>query len=274
MASPTKLLDAQNPRKLGSRKPVVTIGEADKASGAWAGRRLLSVNGRHAFELGFWCGTCPLLFERLEGANETLSIADLQLRLNDGIPKLEADVISSFSALLPKGEYLPVLLEIEPALIYPMRPGDYFAEEQDATWKSSEGFWGLPENPRTPYYRTDTRKLDGDHRLFEFVVPMVPPSWNDPSRVSVHAQQLKNSARPTSVAFGVLDVRQRAVASTPEEALVHWGLTHFLLDGHHKLEAAANSGARLQLLSLISIGESLAERSQIERLVTIFEQTR
>jgi hypothetical protein len=67
MASPTKLLDAH----------VVTIGEADKANGASAGRRLLSVNGRYAFELGFWCGTCPLLFERLAGAHETLSIADL-----------------------------------------------------------------------------------------------------------------------------------------------------------------------------------------------------
>jgi len=273
MAGPTKLLQAQRPRKLGSRKPAVTIGEEEKTPGAWAGRRFLSVNGRNAFELSFWCGTCPLLFKRLEGANGTLSIADLQQRLNDGISELDDAVISAFSALLPKGEYLAMLLNIEPTLVYPMGPGDYFAEDQDATWRSSEGFWGLPENPHTPYYRADTRNLDGDDRLFEFVVPMVPPSWNDSARVSGHAQRLQFSNRPTCVALGVLDVRQRAVANTPEESRVHWGLVHFLLDGHHKIEAAANSGTRLQILSLISVDHSLAEHSQIERLVAIFEET-
>jgi hypothetical protein len=43
-------------------------------------------------------------------------------------------------------------------------------------------------------------------------------------------------------------------------------LTHFLLDGHHKLEAAAKSGAEVQLLSLISFDAGLATRDQVARI--------
>ncbi|QNK80067.1 hypothetical protein [Nakamurella sp. PAMC28650] len=31
----------------------------------------------------------------------------------------------------------------------------------------------------------------------------------------------------------------------------HWALTHFVLDGHHKLEPAASTGEDLQLLALV-----------------------
>jgi hypothetical protein len=68
------------------------------------------------------------------------------------------------------------------------------------------------------------------------------------------------------VALGLLDVRQRAVSNVPAEAMSHWGLAHFLIDGHHKLEAGAATGAKQQLLSLVSIDYSLSERGDIERL--------
>ncbi len=271
MVGPSKLLKTSGLRKLGTRRPVVTIDEVDKQPGTLVGRRLLRINGSNTFELGFWCGTCPFLFERLEHAtNATVSIPDLQQALNDGLSDIDETVIGAFSALLPKGKYLPMLLEIEPILVDPGQPGDYFAEEQRATWGTDDNPSALPENPRTAYYRADTRRLDGENRLFEFVVPMVPPSWNQRVRVDEHAEHLKASTRPTCVALGILDVRQRAVADTPEEGLIHWGLAHFLLDGHHKIEAAAKSGARLQILSLISVDKSLATRDQIERLGRIF----
>lgn len=272
MADRTRLLDSQAVWTLGSDGPVVTIDEGDKDSGTWAGRRFLSVHDKRSFELGFWCGTCPFLFERLSGATETLSIDALQDLLNDGISDVDEAVVKGFSALLPKGRYQPLLLEIEPTLVYPMSPGDYFAEDQVATWGINP-FWGLPDNPRTPYYRTDTRSIDDQNRLFEFVVPMVPPTWNDQDRVEFHAKRLEISDEPTCVALGLLDVRQPAVSSATQDGLTHWTLTHFLLDGHHKIEAAAKAGARLRLLTLISIDQSLAEPSQVERLATIFNST-
>jgi len=96
---------------------------------------------------------------------------------------------------------------------------------------------------------------------------MVPPGWNDRDRVEEHAERLRRSSRPTCVTLSLLDVRQRAVANTPEEGLVHWGLAHFLLDGHHKIEAAAANGNRLQVLSLLSTEHSLADAAHIARAI-------
>src|SRR5690606_31413708 len=111
------LLDEDGPRVLGGPEPIVVVGEAEKPPGTWAGRRILSVRGRQAFELGFWCGTCPFLFERSEGSTETLSIDQLQEQLNTGLTNISPEVVGPFAALLERGEYLVLLLEIEPTLV-------------------------------------------------------------------------------------------------------------------------------------------------------------
>ena len=242
----------------------VRFGEEEKAEGAYAGRRVLFLDDKAAFELSFWCGTCQFLFKRQYGANETVSLADMEERLADGIAALDEDVISTFGSLLPAGEYLPLLVRVEPRLVRPVQPGDYFSEEQVATW-GVEPFWGLPEYPCTPYYRTFETAVDREAHMFEFVVPMVPPSWNDKARVAQHAARLQSSQHPTAVAVASLDVCAPAT-DDGVDWYVHWGLTHFLLDGHHKLQAAAETGTALQLLSLLSVDGSLATREQVERV--------
>jgi hypothetical protein len=67
------------------------------------------------------------------------------------------------------------------------------------------------------------------------------------------------------VAVSFLDVRAPAVDQGPDY-YTHWGLTHFLLDGHHKLEAAAEHGAAVQLLSLLSVSGSLASPEELARV--------
>ena len=84
-----------------------------------------------------------------------------------------------------------MLFEIVPRLVFPADADDYFATEQVATW-NVEAFWGLPHHPQTPYYRTfetvvraEAHQYDAKAHLYEFVVPMVPPSWNEPERVAI-----------------------------------------------------------------------------------------
>jgi hypothetical protein len=256
-------------RALGSKSTArLHFGEAPKPKGAWAGKRLLWLDGRGAFELSLWCGTCPFLFERLDGANGTLSIAALEERLAQGMAAIEPAIVERFAQLLDPGSYIPMLLEIEPRLVWPSAAGDYFAEEQVQTW-GIDAFWGLPEHPRTPYYRTFETRVDDDAHLFEFVVPMVPPSWNDRARVAKHAQRLRTSSRPTAVAVSTLDVCAPADARDATDWFWHWGLTHFVLDGHHKLEAAAATSAPMQLLSLLTIDASLAEPDQVRRVPVV-----
>jgi hypothetical protein len=252
------LLSASAPRTLGvAEGERLRFGQEPKQTG----RRLLLLDERPAFELSFWCGTCQFLFKRLEGANQTTSLEDLGERLADGLDGLDEPTVERFAELLPEGSYVPMLLQIEPRLVHPAEDDDYFANEQVATW-NLEGFWGLPHYPQTPYYRTFETAVGTDAHLYEFVVPMVPPSWNQPVRVRKFAEGLALSARPTAVAVSTLDISQPANQEGPDY-YAHWGLTHFLLDGHHKLQAAAQMGRPLQLLSLLSVDASLATSEQV-----------
>jgi hypothetical protein len=46
---------------------------------------------------------------------------------------------------------------------------------------------------------------------------------------------------------------------------VHWCLTHFLFDGHHKMEAATRSGMPVTLLSLLAVDDGLAGPEDLAR---------
>lgn len=233
----------------------------------------MSLGDEPAYELSLGCGTCQFLFQRLEGANDTLSIPALTQRLTEGLQDLDDDVIRDFSMLLPRGDYLPLLLSIEPQMRLPSGPGDYFAEEQIATW-GVDSFWGLPEYPRTAYYRTFETPVTQEAHLFEFVVPMLPPAWSDKTTVAEYAARLSESSSPTAVAVSTLDVCQPATDTHSQDYYEHWGLTHFLLDGHHKMRAAAETGRPLRLLSLLSLEASLSSPQQIARVPSLRGQQR
>jgi hypothetical protein len=264
------LIDSARPRTIGvSDRPALRFGEEAKPDGAWAGRRLMWVGNDPAFELSFWCGTCPFMFKRLEGATETLSLPEVEQALRDGLEEVDDAVVGVFGSLLPQAVYQPMLLQIRPRLVQPGHSGDYFIQEQVATWGLS-GFWGLPEYPQTPYYRSWETTVDADRHLFEFVVPMVPPSWNDEDKVREYVDHLAKSEAPTALAVSVLDVCQPAnELASATDYFEHWGLMHFLLDGHHKMQAAAQSGRAMRLLSLVAVADGLATSDQVERLLAL-----
>lgn len=62
----------------GSQSSVLKFGREERPDGQGGGRRLMWQGADPAFELSWWCGTCPLLFKRLEGAMETLSLPKMQ----------------------------------------------------------------------------------------------------------------------------------------------------------------------------------------------------
>ncbi|MGW1710667.1 hypothetical protein ACWCP8_35640 [Streptomyces sp. NPDC002206] len=263
------------PRRLGASAPEARLRfEAERReTGGGPGRRLLLVDGEPAFELSFWCGTCPFLFRRLETARQTLSLDSVQERLTGTLADPgDGGVIEAFGALLPEGEYLPVLLRVESRLVVPGQEGGYFSGEQVATWGLDQ-FWGLPEYPYTPYYRTFETTVDASAHLYEFVVPMVPPTWNASERVEEYVELMGRGTVPTAVAVSTLDVCEPATGVQTDH-YQHWGLTHFLLDGHHKLEAAATVGRPVQLLSLLALSEGLAESADCARLPALRTQLR
>lgn len=269
------MIKAGDPRTLGVPSPEARLHFDTELQELGGGprRRLLMVDDEPAFELSFYCGTCPLLFRRLETAREKLSLESMQERLAGALDDPDdSGVIDAFGALLPEGEYLPLLLSVEPRLIIPGKEGDYFSDEQVTAWGVDQ-FWGLPQYPHTPYYRTFETAVDTDTHLYEFVVPMVPPTWNERERVEEYVALMEQGTVPTAVAISTLDVCQSSLGLADDPA-AHWGLTHFLLDGHHKLEAAAAAGRPVRLLSLLTLGESLAGADDHARLPALRAQSR
>lgn len=266
------LITAGDVVELGRAGSIITIGELPKPEGSWRGNRSLSIGGKAGFELSYWCGTCPFLFERQIGANQRFSVPELSDRLTAGLQSIDAEIVEVFGSLLPPGRYRPILLTVTPRLTLPVKERDYFSEDQVQTW-GVEPFWGLPKYPRTPYYRTFQTVRDERSHFYEFVVPMVPPSWNERERVAEMQGLLRSSDLPTAVAVSLLDVCAPAVALPGTEWYEHWCLTHFLLDGHHKIEAAEAEGTSLRLLSLLSIGGSLATPEQVAEVPALRQRT-
>ena len=267
------VVQVSGPLTLGSDSPRLRFGEAAKPEAAWAGGRLMLVDENPAYELSFPCGTCQFLFRRLACSHDTLSIDDLRGRLAHGLDTVDLDVVASFGQLLGRGTYLPLLMTVEPRLVAPGEPGDYFAEEEFVTWGA--GWYGkAPEDPGTSYYRTFETRVAPEAHLYEFVVPMLPPARDDPATLAKYAGLLASSSAPTAVAVSVLDVCAPAVAPDGTDWYEHWGLTHFLLDGHHKVHAAAEAGQPVQLLSLLSVDASLAAPEQVSRVPELRERPR
>lgn len=173
--------------------------------------------------------------------------------------------------MLPKSDYTVLLLEVTPRLVEPGSPSDYFSHEQVTTW-GVDPVAGSPDDPGTPYYRTFEAPIGKDRHLHEFVVPMVPPTWNKSDRVADYAAAA-GADSATAVAYSLLDVLQPAM-DEGEDYYEHWVLSHFLLDGHHKVEAAASAGRPIRLLSLVDERISIAAPEDLTTMIQARSQPR
>lgn len=241
-----------------------------KGNGSWkVWDRFLLIENKPAYHLGNVCGTCAFFFERLEGANKSFSIDEIRNDLQKGITNLEAETIGKFKLILPKGEYFSAILEINPYKISLGNETDYFANEQVETW-GIDGFWNLPHYPKIEYYRSLTEKISQTERLFEFVIPMFPENWLKEKTVDFYKGQIEKNQIPTAVSISVLDIKEPADSEESEGFYTHWCLSHYLIDGHHKVFASNLLNQPITLLSFLAVNESIADKEQIERLFSFF----
>jgi hypothetical protein len=222
------------------------------------GKRLLCLDGEKAYQLGPGCDTCGFIFERLGGATRSVSATKVADELRWGLDALDPKVLDSVAEVVPPGSYRVVLVEIVPELVRPGESRDYFAHEQVAVW-GVDPFYGLPQHPRTEYYRGLSRRVDQDSALFEFVVPMFPSRWLDGQRIAEWERHLRDGNRPTALALGLVLAKEPALIEHDPAPARHLCLAHFLLDGHHRVFAAAATAKRVTLLSFLSVDESDGE---------------
>jgi hypothetical protein len=241
--------------------------EIDRGT-AGVGDRFLLIDGRRAYNLGISCQTCSLLFERLPGAIKSLEIERTAEALQEGVASLSDPVVETVARGLPKGEYMALLGEAPLRLVHPSGKGDYFCEDQITLW-GEDTFWCLPHDPRIPYFRAGESDFDHSRRLFNFIVPMYPTKWLTFRPPSVYDQELRERGRGTAEALSILDVRSPAdwAGNERPDPIEHWCLTHYLIDGHHKLHAASESGRPVRILSFVALAQSASSREQIEQAI-------
>ena len=91
---------------LGSRNPRIGIDWERRPS------RYLTIDGVPAYQIAYSCGTCGLVLRREPDApTGLLSATDVRDRLNAGLDGLDTDVIDTFAAQLPRGDYQVMLLD-------------------------------------------------------------------------------------------------------------------------------------------------------------------
>lgn len=260
----------------GAREVVVTdsaspISFETEGGGSWkVWDRYIALDGKRAFHIGNICGTCAFFFQRLGGANRSVSVPELVSELNTGVVDLGPPILDALKQILPDGRYRPVLLRISPKLVAPGSPGDYFAGEQIGLF-GLDPFWGLPHDPRTEYYRLNVRRVGAGQALYEFLVPTFPSGWLKRERVDEYSAILKKGGAPTAVALGILDVKEPARVAGDTDILSHWCFANYLLDGHHKVFAASQSGMACSLLSFVAMDRGIASESQVDTLMTVLE---
>ena len=229
--------------------------------------RFLTIEGKPAYHIGNVCNTCFFFFERLEGANQSISPSEVSDRLSHGLKQLDESLLGKIKTILPNGEYVATLLEIFPSLVSPGSARDYFTHEQIELW-GIDNFWNLPHYPKTEYYRSRTKDLGERRKLFEFIIPMFPQNWLKPDECETYKSDINSGDQPTALALTVLDIKAPAIWAGEPAVAEHWCLAHYLLDGHHKTFAAAEVGKPITLLSFLSLEESIATEENVSTLLS------
>jgi len=236
--------------------------------------RYLRIDGERAYHLGNICGTCRFMFERMEGANRLVNVGRLTTRLEAGVERLDGSLVDSLARLMPAGSYYVALMRLYLTIVRLGSPEDYFLSEQVENEREGGSLSLAPHDPQVPYYRAGQRRITFDlgrlsgpvGRLFQFVVPMFAERSLNPARIGHYKNIIAAGTVPTALAISVLDVKGPAMGG-----IDHWCLAHYLVDGHHKVAAAANSGSPLSVITFLAADHSVASKAAIEAALAALE---
>ncbi|HEV2817428.1 MAG TPA: hypothetical protein VGW40_09450 [Allosphingosinicella sp.] len=253
-------LIAATARHLGSATPLISFPRT--GGGDWKiWSRFLAVGGANVYDIGNICGTCEFWFRRLPAPADPLDLDEIRERVDGGLDAADGAVVESFGRLLERGAYRIALFRLQPVRVAPGSADDYFSCEQPSSWGRRIG--DEVTDPQTPYYRVrrESGLTDpwGKDRTFEFLVPLQPEDRLDSRRIDAVEARLASGARPTAVAVGILDNKQYYDSESG-----HWCLAHYLMDGHHKVAAAARCGKPITLLSFIATERGIAAPESLD----------
>ena len=202
-------------------------------------QRYLTLNGEEIANTGIDCETCLFLVQ-VSGA-KWKNPKNISRNLNDGITELSHDFVTDLSCIIPNGRYVVALLSVYPR----------FKRQADGS----------------EYYRVGSRQFAYGKKVEEYLVPIQPTETLDQSVIQEYIKSIETkSTLPTTLSVSFLDSKYPLNDLNFNEIWLH---THYLLDGHHKMFAAAKAKKPVTMISFVSIDESFAKSEQIEKLIQL-----
>ncbi len=227
---------------------VLSFDHDDKEDWFWG---YLSVDGRRTFEVTGRCDTCPFSFARL-AESRSVDLGRMAQSLRDGADEISDLLIEVLSRGLPAGEYMAALLDVVPIKTEPGDDDDYFTHEQRGIWEPALSQEGGRHDPHTAYYRLATQRVAPDTVFYEFLVPL-HDSLSEAETKDWSARLLAGM-RPVALGLGVGELREPATWTGEPDITKHLCISHYLLDGHHRVEAAGRLGLPIRLLTALAVG--------------------
>ncbi len=254
----------------------------------------LTVSGKRIFQYGCPCGTCGITFKKIASPANRVSDAEAADLLGalDHVPSEFA--LRRLARILPRGTYHLAVIETLVRLVAPGAPDDYFATDVVRLFGLEAPEYEKPQDPGTPYYR-----LGSDHELSvpysggeipvirysypagvtktlltQIAMPLQDPATLDRDRVEYWKSRSRAGQSLTAFAVSVLD-NQAPASWKGDKDYPYEGqmlLTHCLLDGHHRVQAASETDSPVRILTLLApfastVGSDFDFAMVFERLV-------
>lgn len=225
--------------------------------------RHLEYDGQLVMCIGNVCSNCCQPFFEKLGSIPRFELSGSLSSISRAFYK---EIYAELEKVLPGGYYKVIRSQVYPTYVVPGKSNDYFIHEQPRDW-------GTPvEDPKTYYYRIRSGYVEEDDEgyaegYFELAAPLGSTKDLRMGKVNTIRKQEKTQ---TVFALGVLDVKN--AQSSTGICGTHWGLFHYLIDGHHKMYAAAIDGKPVNLVSFITLDHGASNESELNELLEIMQE--
>ena len=232
----------------------------------------LTVAGKRIFEYGCPCGTCGIVFRKVGKIADRISDREAVHLLGtlDTMPPNR--VLRRLARVLEPSCYYPRIIEGTVMRVEPGTPDDYFATDVVRLFGLEAPDNKQPSSPKTTYYRLGvdhelerTGRRSGSHKALvtAVVMPLHDTSLLNRERIDFWKHQFNIGVGLTAFAVSVVDNQSPAMNAVDDtyEYEEQFLFTNCLLDGHHRIQAAAELGAPVRILSLMARDFSLARDS-------------
>ena len=236
--------------------------------------RFISVNGENIYHIGNICGTCIFFFEKLKDKDKIINPRIEIDKLNNGLTSIDSSVIENLKRIIPSGNYELNLRTINPRYVYKGKNDDYFVHEQVKLWGVGWGNDGDLFLPMTDYYRGKNEIFGQDKEYFDFYIPLTSLDLLDSKRVNFYKNEILSGKKPTAVSLSVLDIKEPSTypdEDTFPEITQHWCIANYLIDGHHKIKAAAELNTEITLLAFFATDKGVSTEDEIKELLKRLE---